>query len=166
MLKNVLPCATAPATFGEFIMSDAESLPLEALSLSITGYIACSKCADEASKATRPPLCRIMQGWMPVLPIMVCKYGVGGIRSMLCILIFRAIVCRLISAVWKPAKIRPEFSVPASQTHCRYPPRLARQAHATNNRLIAVAKIICQPPHWPETGLIILCPPCRDASRQ
>ncbi|MEL0071646.1 MAG: hypothetical protein VW981_02090 [Rhodobiaceae bacterium] len=35
-------------------MSDAESLPLEALSLSITGYIACSKCADEVGQSDPP----------------------------------------------------------------------------------------------------------------
>ena len=40
-------------------MSDAESLPLEALSLSITGYIACSKCADEAGQSD---LARLLAG--------------------------------------------------------------------------------------------------------
>jgi len=35
-------------------ISDTDGLPLEALSLSITGYIACSKCADEASRADPP----------------------------------------------------------------------------------------------------------------
>ena len=35
-------------------MSDKSTLPLEALSLSITQYVVCSKCADELAALSQP----------------------------------------------------------------------------------------------------------------
>ena len=73
-------------------------LPHEALSLQITGYVACSKCSDEL---TRHKACKIMPASMSALPLQVwCRRHKANIVH----IDFQAKNCRLIFAGWKQVR--------------------------------------------------------------